>query len=141
MVIETKQEASSQLRGLASPSSWWSCGVPNSVKQALFSFPSSLALVRDSPCPLFSGVSTDSSLDVYLHGPQVMKGHVGHSRCVPEQALTICPWKAIHSKNFEEPSSKRPSAGFGANPERGEKTIPPPQDLLYEPHVWTVPCP
>lgn len=75
--------------GPATPSSRWFCRVPNSDNQVFFSFPSSLALVRDFPCPLSSGVSADSLLDVYLHGPQVMEGHLGHSWCTPEQALTI----------------------------------------------------
>lgn len=126
--------------GLASPSSWWSCGVPNSVNQVFFSFPSSLALVRAFPCPLSFSVSTDSLLDVYLHGPQVMEGRLGHSQCVPEQALTICPWKAIHSRNFWRAQLKKAFSRLWSKPWERGKTIPT-QELLYEPPVWTVTCP
>lgn len=88
--------------GLATPSSQWSCRVPNSDNQVFYSFPSSLALVRDCPCPFSSSVSADSLLDVYLHG-QVMEGHLGHSQCIPEQVLTICLWRLIHSKELGSP--------------------------------------
>lgn len=132
--------------GPATPSSRWFCRVPNSDNQVFFSFPSSLALVRDFPCPLSSGVSADSLLDVYLHRPQVMEGHLGHSWCTPEQALTICLWRLVHRKSLWRAQLKKALSqkeslhsfqqALNQTLRKGKKHPHPP----YEPCALTVAC-
>lgn len=50
--------------------------------------------------PLSSSRGTDTLIDTYLHGPQVIKGRVEHNRFVTDEALISCLWQFIHGKNL-----------------------------------------
>lgn len=78
-----------------------------------------------------------------------MEGHLGHSRCVPEQALTICPWRLIHSENLWRAQLKKALSqkeslrlfqqALNQTLREGKETSSP-KTLLYEPRVLTVTC-
>lgn len=145
---EKENQARGQLTvsgGATTPSSEWSCRVPNSDTRFSYLFPIPWPWL-DIPCSPSCSMSTDSLLDVYLHGPRVMVAHPGCSLWAQGRLWPSAHGDSLMAWIFEEPSSIRlwgiflfNSADFEPNPDRkGKKTSP--QDLFYGPWVLTVAC-